>query len=116
MDTKLVTKQIRPNEWADIIKSCKSGGMKVYEYLEQHGISRDSYYYWLKKVKEAALSQAGFVEMPSFSSVPKSESFVTQMVVKAASADLCINNDTPSELISRVLEVIDHAYRPFTGI
>ena len=37
--------------------------MKVYEYLEQHGISRVSYYYRLKKVKEAALSQAG-LQMP----------------------------------------------------
>ena len=62
MNTKLATRQIRLNEWAAIIKDCKASGQKVDIYCEQHGLSRDAYYYWLRKVKEAALTQAGFVE------------------------------------------------------
>lgn len=60
MNTKLATRQIRLNEWAAIIKDCKASGQKVDIYCEQHGLSRDAYYYWLRKVKEAALTQAGF--------------------------------------------------------
>lgn len=37
-------------------------------YCEQHGLSRDAYYYWLRKVKEAALKQAGFVGLPALTS------------------------------------------------
>ena len=70
MNTKLATRQIRLNEWAVIIKDCKASGQKVDIYCEQHGLSRDAYYYWLRKVKEAALTQAGFVELPALTSVP----------------------------------------------
>ena len=35
--------------------------------------------------------------------------FTTQMVIKAAGNEISINNDTPTELITRVLEVIHHA-------
>lgn len=109
MDTKLATKQVRLTEWAGIIKACKASGLKVDDYLRRHGISRDSYYYWLRKVKEAALTQAGFVEMPAFKKVPLSDSFETQMVIKAEDTELYVNNDTSSELISRVLGVLGHA-------
>ena len=86
MNTKLATRQIRLNEWAAIIKDCKASGQKVDIYCEQHGLSRDAYYYWLRKVKEAALTQAGFVELPALTS-----------------------ENSSSELISRMLEIIRHA-------
>lgn len=45
MNTKLATRQIRLHEWAAIIKDCKASGQKVDIYCEQHGLSRDAYYY-----------------------------------------------------------------------
>ena len=76
----------------------------------QHDISRDAYYYWLRKVKTAALQQAGFVELPvpEVKSVPAAV-FAAQMVIKVGGAELGINNDTPTELITRIMEVIRHA-------
>ena len=110
MNTKLATTQIRITEWAAIIKDCKSSGLKVDEYCQQHDISRDAYYYWLRKVKAAALQQAGFVELPLPESKPvTTTAFAVQMIVKVGDAELSINNDTPAELITRILEVIRHA-------
>ena len=110
MNTKLATTQIRMTEWAAIIKDCKSSGMKVDDYCQLHDISRDAYYYWLRKVKTAALQQAGFVELPlpEVKSVPETD-FTPQLVIKTAGNEISINNDTPAELIARVLDVIRHA-------
>ena len=110
MNTKLATTQIRITEWAAIIKDCKSSGMKVDDYCQLHDISRGVYYYWLRKVKTAALQQAGFVKMPlpEVKPVPETD-FTTQLVIKAAGNEIRINNDTPAELIARVLDVICHA-------
>ena len=107
MDTKLATKQIRLQEWAGIIKDCKSSGLKVDDYCSQHGLSRDAYYYWLRKVKEAALMQAGFVEMPAVRTVPSG--FIPQMQITIDDVEIGINKDTPAELLSTVLGVIRHA-------
>lgn len=116
MNTRLATRQIRLTEWAAVIKDCKASGLKVDTYCEQHGLSRDAYYYWLRKVKEAALLQAGFVELPApmtehESSKPiehNASTFETQMVIKLKGTELCINEHTSSELISRVVEIFNH--------
>lgn len=110
MNTKLATTQIRLTEWAAIIKDCKASGLKVDEYCQQHNLSRDAYYYWLRKVKEAALQQAGFVELPA----PKNETvpatdFTTQLIIKTGGVEISINDGTPTELINRILGVIRHA-------
>lgn len=115
MNTKLATTQIRLNEWAAVIKDCKASGLKVDEYCHQHDLSRDAYYYWLRKVKTAALQQAGFVELTAPESGSCSSgraaatAFTAQMTIKAGNLELGISNDTPSELLSRVLEVVRHA-------
>lgn len=109
MDTRLATRQIRLNEWAGIIKACRASGLKVDDYCKQHDISRDAYYYWLRRVKEAAFSQAGFVEMPLMNRATEKPSFDTRMIIKTDAASLCINDDTSSELLSRVLGVLGHA-------
>lgn len=117
MNTKLATRQIRLNEWAAIIKDCRASGQKVDIYCEQHGLSRDAYYYWLRKVKEAALKRAGFVELPALVSEQESaktvnkgtSGFETQMIIKMNGIEFCVNENSPSELISRVMEIIRHA-------
>lgn len=110
MNTKLATTQIRLTQWASIIKDCRSSGLKVDEYCQQHGLSRDAYYYWLRKVKAASLQQAGFVELPAPETKPVTATdFAAQLVIKTSGMEICINHDTPSELITRILDVIRHA-------
>lgn len=117
MNTKLATRQIRLNEWAAIIKECKASGQKVDLYCEQHGLSRDAYYYWLRKVKEAALKQTGFVELPALTpeqtrantAEKGTSSFQTQMIIKINEIEFCVNENSSSELVSRMLEIIRHA-------
>lgn len=53
----------RIQQWASVIHDRQESGLKVDDYCEQHGLSRDAYYYWIRKVKEAAMAQTGFVEI-----------------------------------------------------
>ena len=108
MDTKLATTQIRMNQWMGVIQDQKASGLKVDQYCMEHSLSRHAFYYWLRKIKQAALQQAGFIEIPVPNSAPPS-SFHTQMVIKTADLELSVNEDTTSELLSRVLTVIHHA-------
>lgn len=116
MNTRLAIRQIRLNEWTTIIKECKASGQKVDLYCEQHGLFRDACYYSLCKVKEAALKQAGFVELSALTPeqtpakiVEKGTSvFETQMIIKINGIEFCVNENSSSELVSRMLEIIHH--------
>ena len=67
MDTKLAAAQVRLQQWAAIVRERKESGLKVDDYCEAHNISRNAYYYWLRKLREAALESQGsrFVELPA---------------------------------------------------
>jgi len=69
--TSLVAQQTRLSEWADQIRDCQNRpqGMKIDEWCQLHNITKASYYWRLRKVREAYLETAGqtqiFVEVPS---------------------------------------------------
>ena len=69
--TSLVAQQTRLSEWAELIRDCKNRpqGMKIDEWCQLHDITKASYYWRLRKVREAYLETAdhtqAFVEVPS---------------------------------------------------
>ncbi|MDF2869889.1 MAG: hypothetical protein K0R05_1464 [Anaerocolumna sp.] len=112
MDTRLATNQIRLSEWTRIINDRCQSGLKVDEYCKQHQLSRHAYYYWLRKVKEAALIHNSFVELPALpeKTVPASTNhFIYQMTIAIGNTVLGVSESTPMELLSRVLEVVRNA-------
>ena len=52
-----VRSQYRMREWAKIIQECEASGLSNKEFCEQNGVSIKSYYYWLRKLREAAMHQ-----------------------------------------------------------
>lgn len=112
MDTKLATRQIRLAEWANVIHDRTDSGLTVDVYCEQHGLSRDAYYYWLRKVKLAALQQTGFVGLSQpaeWETIPTNQEDPAQLTVRIRDAELTISSNTPTELIARVVTVIRSA-------
>ena len=58
-EIQTITKNVRLQQWSSIIQDCKASGLKVNDYCSEHNISRNSYYYWLRKIKEAAMERSG---------------------------------------------------------
>lgn len=51
----LVKSQLKLEHWRQVIAECQSSDMQVKDWLEQNDISKDQYYYWLRKVREQAV-------------------------------------------------------------
>lgn len=49
--------QFRREQWKKIISECQSSGMPVKTWCDQNVFSEQSYYYYLKKIREDALSK-----------------------------------------------------------
>lgn len=69
--TSLVAQQTRLSKWAELIRDCQNRppGMKIEEWCQLHDITKASYYWRLRKVREAFLGTSdnmqAFVEVPS---------------------------------------------------
>ena len=57
MDTRKVATEYRMARWAQILQDRKLSGEMVKDYCRTRGISKDSYFYWQKKLREAACEQ-----------------------------------------------------------
>ncbi len=47
--------QFRREQWKKIISECQSSGMPVKTWCDQNGFSEQSYYNYLKKIREDEL-------------------------------------------------------------
>ena len=116
MNTKLATREIRLREWMNIFEDRASTDLSIEQYCEEHGLSRNSYYYWLRMAKTRVLEESNlqFVEIsnrmsetPTLPAVanPSPEPMVT-MVVNGISIQ--VTEDTSKTLLSKILEVALH--------
>lgn len=118
MDTKLATYNYRIQQWSQIIHDRAQSGLKVDEYCELHNLSRHKYYYWLKRVREAAISTTSqptedtieFVEISSMSEraelYPSTNDIAARLCL--GNHEITITNQASSEFIKNLLGAVYH--------
>ncbi len=52
MDTREVASEYRLTQWAQIIQTRVQSGQSIKDFCESAGISRNSYFYWQRKLRE----------------------------------------------------------------
>lgn len=119
--TSLVASQYRLQEWAEQIREChdRPAGMKVREWCELNGITKDTYYYRLKKVREACLDTVGTKEPQEIvdvsnklietTSAGEPENCDQGLDVSFSSCSIHVTEQTSLSLLSSVIRVIAHA-------
>lgn len=66
MDTRLAKRNYNIQQWKTIIQDRNNTNLTVDEYCKQNGLSCNSYFYWLRIIREEVLeqsSESGFVEL-----------------------------------------------------
>ena len=53
-DVLAILDDYRLQTWAQTVQACRNSGMTNRAFCQQHGISEKTYYYWLKKLRNAA--------------------------------------------------------------
>lgn len=52
-----VRSEYRLQQWAQVVEQCRESGLSNREYCRQNGIAEKTYYYWLRRLREAAAKQ-----------------------------------------------------------
>lgn len=48
----LVKSQLKLEHWRRMINECQTSGIQVKQWCLQNNVSKDQYYYWLRKIRE----------------------------------------------------------------
>ena len=56
-DVLALRSEYRLQQWAQVVKSCNTSGLSNREFCRQHQSSEKTYYYWLRRLREAGASQ-----------------------------------------------------------
>lgn len=120
-DAKALTTQHRLEQWAMIAQECVSSGLPAKDWCKANNISRDKYYYWLRKLK---LSSGETVRMKASATKPPCivpllpESIVpviqvdeyasdqTAIIIRSNGLVLEIKNNATEAVIERMLKVL----------
>lgn len=94
MSTQLATQQIRQSEWMEIIRSRSESGLSIKDFCRRHEISESAYYYWLRRIRAAALMnhQSSFVEISApAESIPETAGS-EEVVIELGGAKIRVNS------------------------
>ena len=110
LTTREATRKYRLRQWQAILHDRAESGLSVKEYCLAHNITKDSYYYWKKLVREAAIAEVGpvFAELKPETAM-SAGTFVPQITVQIGSLVLAANSETPDELLMRAVRVLKYA-------
>ncbi|MDD3168909.1 MAG: IS66 family insertion sequence element accessory protein TnpB [Eubacteriales bacterium] len=64
MNTQKATKEYRLTQWVQVMQERRNCGQSVKEFCQRSGISRNAYFYWQKKLREAACTELAKTEEP----------------------------------------------------
>ena len=116
--TSLVAQQTRLSEWVEQIRDCQNRpqGMRVEEWCQLHGIKKNSYYWRVRKVREAFLETSdiapSFVELPTMMQDTSSEVSApkTVAVLKGKNhLSLEITDQAPAAFLNTLLGAMNNA-------
>lgn len=52
-----VRSEYRLQQWAQVVEQCRESGLSNREFCRKNGISEKTYYYWLRRLREATAKQ-----------------------------------------------------------
>lgn len=115
MKTREVTKNYRLNKWAAIISECRGSGQTVEAWCSEHNIKPASYYYWLRRVREAACEALPTLTGENNSIVPVDFSSITvnqmpqaSIVLRVGSVVLELHNNASTTLIENTFKALEN--------
>ncbi len=120
MNLNQVGQTYKLSQWITLVRDCQSSGKTVEAWCNDNNISRNTYYYWLRRVRRAACENLpGIVKrenpiVPVTFQIPVVSSEKIQscsdagITLHIGSFILELHNGMSSELLTTTLQALNH--------
>ena len=95
----------RMEEWAQRVSECRSSGLTVRKWCEQHEINEKTYYYWQRRIWESMNESRSsrFVQIP-VETASAGQNTAVRIQINGAEAEICAGTDAATiEAVCRAL-------------
>ena len=103
-DVLAVRDEYRLQNWTQIMRERQESGLTNKEFCAQRGISEKTYYYWLRKVREAAAESVGpqLVRLSESNESPKGR----RIEIRYGEAELMLPEDVDLKAVTVLLNAL----------
>lgn len=121
MQTVEMRNRYRLQQWTEIIRDCRSSGQTVVRWCADHEVNVKSYYYWLRKVREAACeslppslspNESTLVPVPSSLRAntlrSKDTSEQAAIILRTEAVTIEIHPHVSTELLEQTLRILQY--------
>jgi len=110
MDTQKATAEYRMSKWAQTIQARVESGQNIEEFCQTAGITKNSYFYWQRKLRTAACTElvekeeqknivpGGWMQLTSERAQRVNES----LDIEINGCHIVVTNGTDTELLKKV--------------
>lgn len=113
MDTRKVASEYRLSQWSQAIQDKAASGESIEEFCQNRGISRNTYFYWQRKLWEAACQKLATINTQG--SVPsgwavcesaKAGSAGNAIIIEVGNCRVVAQADVSAEHLEKVCRVL----------
>ena len=104
-DMLAVRNDLRLQNWAEVVRAKQESGLTNREFCAQNGIAEKTYYYWLRKVRQAAL-ECGAPELVRLEEeLPAADRMIR---IRYGSAELTLPENVDLAAVADLLDSLRH--------
>ena len=114
MNLVSATRQYRIQQTASMIKACHDSGLLVKDWLQENDISKDTYYYWKRNLKNICLDEIcpSFVEVSPAQELldaPAAKTTEISAAIPIGATKVEIYSSASAEFLENLLKAVSHA-------
>lgn len=119
MESTTITRQYKLEKWTQIICECRSSGLTIAQWCKANAIQPSNYYYWLKRVRQAACDTLPAIKQELCNIVPLTvgnqvvsdktqEENLYALRIVVSDFTLEFSNNASASLIENAIKVLSH--------
>lgn len=114
MNTKEIAVEYRLGHWSQVMQERTQRGISIKAYCEQEGIHENTYFYWQRKLREAACTELTNVK-ESKNIVPsgwmqlkpeQGQHIKEELKIEINGCNITVNTQTDTELFKKVCRTL----------
>ena len=108
-DVQSIKKQLHMQQWTAIIEDRIASGLKIDEYCEKNQLSRNSYFYWLRKIREEMSTSVLHDHNDSIPKIEVPDEETESFGFSVNGISITVGYDISEELLSKIMRAARNA-------